>query len=38
MDEYIVMDEYQETVSVVFNDISTYLKITEKKSNPTSSV
>ena len=31
-------DEYQEKVSVLLNDTNTYLKITDKRSNPTSSV
>lgn len=31
-------DEYQEKVSVLLNDKNTYLKITRKRSNPTSSV
>ena len=36
----VVMDkgEYQEKVSVLLNDTNTYLKITDKRSNPTSSV
>lgn len=32
------MDEYKEKVSVLLNDTNTYLKITDKRSNPTSSV
>ncbi|XP_068697117.1 uncharacterized protein [Montipora foliosa] len=31
-------DEYQEKVSVLLNDTNTYLKITDKRSNPTSNV
>ena len=31
-------DEHQEKVSVLLNDTNTYLKITDKRSNPTSSV
>ena len=31
-------DEYQEKVSVLLNDTNTYLQITDKRSNPTSSV
>ena len=31
-------DEYKEKVSVLLNDTNTYLKITDKRSNPTSSV
>ena len=34
----IDMDEYKEKVSVLLNDTNTYLKITDKRSNPTSSV
>jgi len=31
-------DEYKEKVSVFLNDTDTYLKITDRRSNPTSSV
>ena len=31
-------DEYQDKLSVLLNDTNTYLKITDKRSNPTSSV
>ena len=31
-------DEYKEKVSVLLNDTKTYLKITDKRSNPISSI